>query len=221
VLWIGDPLALPGSSFQVTPGLAAFVTTSGLPSVSSLWPEPNPGPANVVISDVAAAETGTTLRLGGLLASAGIRYVLVPTADAPVLIGEQTPQRLMPPAGLLSALQAQTDLRQLPDEDGVLVWANVDWVPADGDGVITPAGASSDPGLRAFGVAGGLLVAGACIAEGIVRRRRAPRRRVRGNSPAAGETPALHDAPLTDTTLIGELDDEMRGEGAAIQRIES
>lgn len=172
VLWIGDPSALPGSSFPVSPGLAAFVTTSGLPSVATLWPEANPGPATRVIGDVTTAEAGTTLRLGELLAPSGIRFIVVPTADAPVLIGEQTPPLLMPPAGLVNALQDQTDLRQLPDEDGVLVWLNVDWVAADGPGLIATPGASSDAGLRALGVAGGLLVVAACVVEGIVRRRR-------------------------------------------------
>jgi GT2 family glycosyltransferase len=187
VLWIGDPSALPGSSFQVDPGLAAFVTTSGLPSVATVWPEASPGPAGRVIADVAAAEAGTTLRLGGLLAPAGIRYVVVPTADAPVLIGEQTPPGLAPPAGLLRALLNQTDLRLLPEEDGVLVWANTDWLPADGDGLIVSPRASSDPGLRGVGVAGGLVTVGACITEGAIRRRRAPKRRVRKGSPSPGD----------------------------------
>jgi GT2 family glycosyltransferase len=189
VLWIGDPLVLPGSSFQAAPGLAGFVTTSGLPSIATLWPEASPGPASAVSSDVAAAEAGTTLRLGGLLAPAGIRYIVVPTADAPLLTGEQTAPRLPPPAGLVTALRAQSDLRQLPEEGGVLVWANADWVPADGDGVISDPRASSDPGLRALGVAGGLLVAGACVTEGVVRRRRAPRRVSRDSAPASGGPP--------------------------------
>jgi GT2 family glycosyltransferase len=214
VLWIGDPLALPGTSLQVTPGLAAFVTTSGLPSPATLWPEPSPGPATSVITDVTQAEVGTTLELGSLLAPAGIRYVVVPTADAPVLLGEQTPQRLMPPAGLLHALEGQTDLRQLPEEGGVLVWANIDWRPADGDGSITPPGAASDTGFRALGVAGGLLVAAACVIEGIVRRRRGPRRRARpGSFTAESATPGGEDATMPDDTVD---DTGVSGQAAAL-----
>jgi GT2 family glycosyltransferase len=196
VLWIGDPLALPATSFEAAPGLAGFVTTSGLPSFATLWPEADPGPAQLVMTDVAAAEEGTTLRLGGLLAPDGIRYVVVPTADAPVLIGEQTPRRYVPPGGLVTALQAQTDLRQLPEEDGVLVWANADWIPADGDGLLEAPVASSGAWLRALGVAGGLLTVGACLIEGVVRRRRATRRRGQPSAvPAAGGAPAVDVEP--------------------------
>jgi hypothetical protein len=189
VLWLGDPPALPGPAFQTGAGLASFVTTSGLPSMATLWPTPNPGPATAVTADVASAMAGTTLRLGALLAPAGIRYVVVPTAPAPVLLGEQTPALALPPSSLLRALEAQTDLRQLPREDGVLVWANAAWAPADGAGTLGP-GASSGTVLGAFGVAGALLVALGCLGEGIVRRRRAPRRR----RPVAAQ-PVAADAP--------------------------
>ena len=104
-----------------------------------------------------------------------------------MLIGEQTPAGLAPPASLLRALLDQTDLRLLPEEDGVLVWANADWVRADGDGLITSPRASSDPGLRGLGVAAGLVAVGACITEGTLRRRRAPKRRLRNGSPSEGD----------------------------------
>ena len=177
VLWIGDPRALPGTAFQAGAGLAAFVTTSGLPSMATLWPTADPGPASVVTGDVGVAMTGGTLRLGTLLAPQGIRYVVVPTAAAPTLIGEQTPPSALPPADLLQALEAQTDLRQLPNEDGVLVWENAAWTPADGAGTVSRAGSSSGETLRALGVAGALLVILGCVAEGVVRRR-GPRQRL-------------------------------------------
>ncbi|HXY46022.1 MAG TPA: glycosyltransferase [Acidimicrobiales bacterium] len=177
VLWIGDPRALPGAAFQVGSGLAAFVTTSGLPSMATLWPTADPGPASWVTADVGIAMTGRTLRLGALLASKGIRYVVVPTASAPTLIGVQTPPATLPPPVLLRALEAQTDLRQLPNEDGVLVWANAVWTPADGAGTLLRPGATAGGALRACGIAGALLVILGCIVEGVVRRR-APRRRL-------------------------------------------
>jgi len=172
VLWVGNPRALPGASFQAGPGLSAFVTTSGLPSLSTLWPVADPGPAAAVTKDVLAAEVGTTLQLGRLLAPAGIRYLVVPTAAAPVLTGEQIPPPALPPKGLVRALLAQVDLRQLPEEDGVLVWANTAWAPADGPGVIARKGASSGAVLRELGAAAALVVLLSAIAEGVVRRRR-------------------------------------------------
>ncbi|MGO8876330.1 MAG: glycosyltransferase [Acidimicrobiales bacterium] len=191
VLWIGDPRALPGSAFQSGYGTAAFVTTSGLPSLATLWPTAAPGPANAVITDVTFAMAGKTLQLGALLAPAGIRFVVVPTAAVPTLIGVQTPAAAPPATGLLRALEAQTDLRQLPNEAGVLVWSNAAWVPADGTGTLLPAGTRASGALGAVGVAGGLLVVVLCIAEGL-RRRRAPRRRAGG---VAGPRTRAAEAP--------------------------
>ncbi|MGD0082258.1 MAG: glycosyltransferase [Acidimicrobiales bacterium] len=187
VLWIGNPRALPGTSFQAGPGLAGFVTTSGLPSLSTVWPVADRGPAVQVSADVVAAEAGTTLQLGTLLAPAGIRYLVVPTAAAPVLTGEQTPPASLPPRGLVLALEDQVDLRQLPEEDGVLVWANTDWVSADGPGSIARPGASSNAVLRGLGVAAGLVVILATVGEGVIRRR-VPRRRALAGSPGSRDS---------------------------------
>ncbi len=175
VLWIGNPRALPGTAFQVGQGLAAFVTTAGLPTVDALWPAANPGPAGGVADEVISAMAGRTLRLGALVAPAGIRYIVVPTADAPALIGEQAPALALPPRGLVSALEAQSDLRQLPIDDGMLVWANARWTPRDGLGTLSRPGSSSLGVFALVGVAVGLLVICSCIVEGVVRRRR-PRR---------------------------------------------
>jgi hypothetical protein len=195
VVWIGDARALPGSAFQAGPGISEFVTTTGLPSMATLWPNPDPGPASAVMADIEAAMAGRTLRLGALLAPAGVRYVVVPTAPAPVLIGEQTPPPAPPPPPLVRALDSQTDLRQLPPEDGVLVWANAAWVPRNGDGAEASVGSGNRTG-RLTGVALALFVALACLAEGVTRRRRAGRRRagVVAASGAAGAPGAPAEA---------------------------
>jgi GT2 family glycosyltransferase len=186
VLWIGNPLALPGTAFQAAKGLAAFVTTAGLPTVATLWPAANPGPAGGVSEDVVSAMAGRTLRLGALVAPAGIRYIVVPTAGAPALIGEQAPVPALPPRGLVTGLEAQTDLRQLPNDDGMLVWANARWTPQDGLGTLSGPGSASLGGFALVGVAAGLLVICSCIVEGVLRRRR-PRPR-RASVAAAGGT---------------------------------
>ncbi len=176
VLWIGSPRAVPGASFQAASGTSAFVTTTGLPTMSTLWPSPAPGPAVGAAGDVATAVAGRTLQLGSLLAPVGIRYVVVPTAGAPALIGVQATSPAMPPPELVQALQNQTDLRQLPNEDGVLVFENVAWLPADGTGTLAPARPARSTLPRTLGVVGALVLAAACIFEGLWRRR-APRRR--------------------------------------------
>ena len=185
VLWIGNPLGLPGNAFQAGTGTSAFVTTTALPSPATLWPTADPGPAGDATADVAAAVNGRTLRLGSLLSPLGIRFLVVPTSYAPTLVGEQSLPLEAPPPGLVRALQAQTDLRQLPTEDGVLVWENASWTPADRTGTLAPPPSSSWP--RALGVAGGILVIVACIAEGMARRRRFSQRRT---SRSAGGVPA-------------------------------
>lgn len=188
VLWIGSPRAVPASSFQAASGTSAFVTTTGLPSMSTLWPTASPGPASAAAGDVASAVAGRTLRLGALLAPAGIHYVVVPTAAAPSLAGVQTAAPAPPPAGLVPALENQTDLRQLPNEDGVVVFENVDWAPSDGTGTLVATGTARATAPRTIGAVGALLVAAGCILEG-VRRRRAPRRRAgRAKRPLAEDT---------------------------------
>jgi hypothetical protein len=112
-----------------------------------------------------------------------------------VLIGEQTPPPAPPPPPLVRALDSQTDLRQLPPEDGVLVWANAAWVPRNGDGAEASVGSGNRTG-RLTGVALALFVALACLAEGVTRRRRAGRRRagVVAASGAAGAPGAPAEA---------------------------
>jgi GT2 family glycosyltransferase len=206
VLWLGDPRALPGSSFQTTSDLSAFVTTSGLPSMATLWPTANPGPASTVTEDVAVAMAGRTLRLGALLAPEGIRFLVVPTASAPTLIGVQSPPVALPPTGLLRALEAQTDLRQLPNEAGVLVWANVAWTPADGTGTVLRSDASSGVVLRALGTAAALVVILGCLVEGVIRRRAPRRRGVEASPSGSAPDPGSTETSPTGDTVAGEPD---------------
>jgi|SRR5579872_84351 len=133
-LWLGDPAALPGASLQVSPGLAILSSPRGLPSAEQLLPG-SPEPSLLAArDDLRKAERGSTLRLGALLAPEGIRYLVVPTAEAPVLTGGPVRANALPPAALVSDLQAQSDLRQRLTEAGVLVFENTAWHPVDGAG---------------------------------------------------------------------------------------
>ncbi len=172
VLWLGDPQTLPGSSMQIAPGLSAFVTTTGLPSMATLWQPLNPGPGTQASSAVVQAEQGGTLELGSLLAPYGIRDIVIPTAEAPVLIGVQSPPAADLPPDLLPVLRQQSDLRELPTEDGVVVFQNVDWGRVEISGALPSASTSSSAVLRGIGSGAGLVVILAAIAEGFARRRR-------------------------------------------------
>jgi hypothetical protein len=151
-MWLGDPRALPLVTWQIAPGFSFGISSGGLPNATRLWPSANPGVAQRLASDVEMAEHGTTVRLGALLAPSGIRYLIVPTALAPVLTGEQSAAADPPPTALLEGLAAQSDLRELPAEGGTLVFANTAWHEGEGipGAIASPSGTPSP--LRVAGV---------------------------------------------------------------------
>ncbi len=172
-LWLGQPETLPGASLQVAPGLAAFVSSSGLPSTDQLFPVP-PGPGmSVVSADLAQAEAGRTASLGASLASEGIRYIVVPSALAPMVPGLSPALIAKPPSSLVTTLEAQTDLQQRVTEAGVLVFQNTAWTPSDGSGgALFSAGAARSERAGSSQLSpqwriAGLVVALFCLAAGI------------------------------------------------------
>ena len=175
VLWLGDPASVPAPSWQVRRGLAFAVSYDGPPDGSRLWSSADPGVGKAVETSVTRAQAGLTVRLGAELALAGIRYLILPDGLAPSLPGVQTPPSVSPPASLVQALQAQSDLRQLPTEGGVIAFENVAWPlqssPAS-DSVASLAGGGMPLGLRDLGLAAGLLAVVLAIGEGFLRRRR-------------------------------------------------
>ncbi|MGH9298418.1 MAG: hypothetical protein ACRDZT_00705, partial [Acidimicrobiales bacterium] len=190
VLWLGDPRALPGNGSQLQRGLSWYVTDSGLPRGTEVWPSASTAAGQPVAKAILAAENGSTVDLGTLLSPAGIRYLVVPTADAPLLPGTQSPTFTGAPPGLVAALQSQGDLLQRPPEGGELVFENASWTARDGAGTkafLASAGRVSkgsfgSPLWRHVGVSIGLLTWILAIAEGALRRRR---RADAATSPAA------------------------------------
>jgi GT2 family glycosyltransferase len=125
VLWLGDPRALPVGGWTVGPGLAYALTPEDLPSTSQVLTPAGPGPAALVGDAVRLATSGGTVHLGRLLASAGVREVVVVDALAPSLAGSGTPSVSAPaPPGLVTDLEEQGDLQVVPGELGVHVFAN-------------------------------------------------------------------------------------------------
>ncbi|MDA8290538.1 MAG: hypothetical protein M0Z33_02485, partial [Actinomycetota bacterium] len=170
VLWLGSPRALPLVGWQVERGLAAGVSAEGLPDATRLWPSVDPGAASSVLADVRAAQAGLTIRLGHLVAPQGIRYIVVPSAVAPVLPGVQSATLAPAPQDLLDGLAAQSDLHELPSEGGIVVFENDAW---SARAVVRAARSGGVPApLRSAGVA--LALAGwLALAVFYARRRRA------------------------------------------------
>jgi GT2 family glycosyltransferase len=129
VLWLGDPRVLPGTGWELAPGLAYAVSENGLPDVTGLWPGSSPGKAAAIGNGVQLARDHATVRLGRLLAPYAVRYVVVVDTLAPSIPGLQTPIAHAPPGDLLGALAAQVDLRQVISQGGFDVFADAAAVP--------------------------------------------------------------------------------------------
>jgi GT2 family glycosyltransferase len=183
VLWLGQPGALPMTSWQIERGYAAGVTDSGLPDATALWPSPSPGAAGPMLSDVSLATSGLTVQLGHSLAPLGVRYILVPTASAPVLAGIQSADSLPPPSGLVPSLVLQQDLKELPSVGGIYVFVNSAWSPSDYSASVP--GAPDAPLSFLAGAPGAALELILFLGAGvIVLRRRVRPRSERGLLPA-------------------------------------
>ena len=124
VLWLGDPSVLPLAGWSVAPGLAVATSMNGLPSGSSLFTTPDSGTSNVVLDAVESALRGETVRLGQLLAPAGISTIVVMNSSAPELQGVQTVPLHPVPTVLLTALGRQSDLSLVLQTKSVDVYAN-------------------------------------------------------------------------------------------------
>jgi len=110
VLWLGDPAILPLAGWSVAPGLEAATSTNGLPGGATFFAPPDSSTTDVLLSAVRLALEGRTVRLGQLLAPAGIYAIVVMSAAAPEISGVQSVPQHRVPASLLTALGRQTDL---------------------------------------------------------------------------------------------------------------
>jgi hypothetical protein len=171
-LWIGDPRALPTDGWQLQRGVSWLVAEHSTPQATEDWPPASQGSFSPASKALRLLLSDRTDEVGALLAPVGIRYIVVPTADAPALPGtESSPLRAPPPAALLSSLQAQQDLVQRPVEAGGYLFVNAAWSPGLPRHTLT-AGAAMSPLEREISLAIGLATVTAAVLEGVVRRRR-------------------------------------------------
>ncbi len=148
VLWVGDPRAIPEASVPLGHGQAWATSLDGLPAVTYTWLDGAAGAGATISRDLRLAQTGLTTRLGHLLAPLGVRFVVVPRADAPSQSGE----RPVPvPVALLRGLPLQTDLETVGSDSRYVVYANAAWWPVE---ATVPAGTvlAARPTLRQLGV---------------------------------------------------------------------
>lgn len=130
VLWLGDPRTLPLGGWSAGRGLAYATSEDGLPTARDWLAPASPGPAATLADAIGLAEQAQTVHLGRLLAPTAVRYVVVLGTVAPAIPGVQAAQAYPPPAGLLDALGAQIDLRQIPGGEGFTVFQNTVALPA-------------------------------------------------------------------------------------------
>lgn len=173
-LWIGDPRALPASGWELSPGVAWFVSTGVVPGGPQQWPAASPAASQDAGPAVSSALLGQTANLGVPLARLGVRYIVVPVADAASLPGSQSAPVAAPPRpALLSALQSQADLVERPVEAGAYVFENAAWTkggPPGGFGL--PLAPGSSPFWREVGVGAGVAAWLLVLVGGVLLRRR-------------------------------------------------
>jgi GT2 family glycosyltransferase len=136
VLWLGDASLVPGAPWRLAaPGidqlgtgqvLSYATSTGGSADVSDLLPGPDSGATQQLTQTLRIAGAGDTTRLGALLAPMGVRYVVVPLADAPKPFNTGPTSQ---PTAVLSMLNAQLDLADVDVIEGVEVFRNASWGP--------------------------------------------------------------------------------------------
>jgi GT2 family glycosyltransferase len=155
VLWLGDPRALPVGGWSIDPGLAYALTPAELPDTSQVLTPAGPGPSSLVAGAVRLATTGGTVHLGRLIASSGVRYVVLMQGLAPSTVGSLTPSvNAPPPPGLETDLLEQDDLHLVPGDVGISVFENDEAMP------VTAGRSAPLPVVRDWSYPSGADVAG-------------------------------------------------------------
>ena len=135
--WIGDPdvLAMSGWELDDVPGVAVGVSEGADPTITQRY-RLDGGPGVEVLGDaVSAALRGETSRLGRVLATMGIAYLVVVDRPAPSPFAEE---EVPLPAGAVAALRQQLDLSEVPLNPAMVVFRVDDPWPLRSD--VTDAG---------------------------------------------------------------------------------
>ena len=125
-LWIGAPDSLTGGTFALSDHLAMSLTEGIVPRLdTTLAPDPGRGETEVRRA-VVAARSGSTARLGRLLAPYSVRYVIVSEAATPVVTRGDLPGAVV---DTVTALDSQIDLERRDGLPGLHVYENPQYLP--------------------------------------------------------------------------------------------
>lgn len=144
VLVLGDPRAMPVGGFEVVSGVAAAVVDTGSFSFLERSAPPRTATERLVREGLARVAADETRQVGRILAAAGIRYVVVPTAVDVAGVA------VSPPEGLVGALQRQLDLGETFGAPSLKVFVNQAWIPAPAMLTGVAAAASQQSALSAL-----------------------------------------------------------------------
>ncbi|SHE64137.1 Glycosyltransferase, GT2 family [Ferrithrix thermotolerans DSM 19514] len=114
VLWLGSPEILPVGGWKIADGLSAALVSSSSPSFTALYPPPNFGQAEKVISALRSALVGHGVLLGHVLEASGVRYVVLPQPNSQIGSFEGTPLDMV--------LGRQIDMKQLLIDPTVVMY---------------------------------------------------------------------------------------------------
>lgn len=146
VLYLGDERLLPIPGRPLYPGVAYAVADDGAISVESNWRAAEGDGDRVLRESLGALAEVSTARVGRLLGSLGIRFVVVPVDDGIVRAGRPTGI----PEGVRDALSAQLDLRLKATSDQLVVYENTAWVPVRSSLDAVGAASSLEAGASAI-----------------------------------------------------------------------
>ncbi len=125
VLWLGAPEILPLRGWDLgMDGLAAGTSIRGYPDVRHQWAMPETPGNERLLAALRVGLAGDTLRMGRLLGSFGIRYVVVVERSSPSY--SEGIERPVTPR-IAEALASQIDLRPLAADPSVQVFRNEAW----------------------------------------------------------------------------------------------
>ncbi len=128
VLLLGDARILPVPATAYRDDVSWAIVDDGAFDAKDRWTPPTNEAADLVTAALDQIAAGSTLRAGRLLAPLGIRYLVIPEFDGVV---STVNDPLLPPAGLITSLEAQLDIvGTIPDTPTLEVFENRAWIPS-------------------------------------------------------------------------------------------